>query len=117
LLATEGGIALTSPAGVCPQDRWLHQLFLDLRAIDSNHVRMFSDYGGIVERLCAASATYCLRLHRRSLDYWFISNRPQNLRSRLDDYTPTDADKDKFGNHIVYKPLAGSWYLYISVSH
>jgi hypothetical protein len=80
MLATEGGIAFGSPAGTSPQDHLLHGLFLDLRATDSNHLRMFSDHGGIVERLCEAAATYCIRMDRRSLEETVTPIAPPQLR-------------------------------------
>jgi hypothetical protein len=68
LLATEAAIALGSPAETIPHVYWLHRLLLDLRGNDSNHVRFYSDTVGIIERLFEASAVYCTRLERLSLE-------------------------------------------------
>lgn len=80
LLATEGGIALDSVAGTPPQEHWLHNLVCDLRADGSKHLRLFSDRGGIVERLCEASAIYCMRLDRRWLEKTRMPIAPPELR-------------------------------------
>ena len=45
-----------------PQQYWLNRLFLDLRANNSDHIRIYSDTAGTIERLLEASGTYCLRL-------------------------------------------------------
>ncbi len=68
LLATEAGIALSSPPGTLPHVYWLHRLFVDLRANKSPHIRIYTDDGGIIDRLFEASATYCARLNRQSLE-------------------------------------------------
>ncbi len=68
LLATEGGIALGAPKGTSPLTYWLDCLLLDLRANKSDHLRMFKDGAGFIERLLEASALFCTRLLRRSLE-------------------------------------------------
>lgn len=68
LLAAEAGIALGSPSGTSPHVYWLHRLFVDLRANNSQHIRIYNEGGGIIERLFEASATYCARLNRQSLE-------------------------------------------------
>jgi hypothetical protein len=68
LLATEGGIALGAAKGTSPLTHWLDCLLLDLRANKSSRLRMYNDAGGFVERLLEASALYCARLLRRSLE-------------------------------------------------
>ncbi|HEV1287605.1 MAG TPA: hypothetical protein VNU44_19940 [Bryobacteraceae bacterium] len=67
-LATEAGIALGSPPGTLPLKYWLHRLFLDLRANNSPLIRIHNDTGGFIEHLFEASAIYCARLDRRSLE-------------------------------------------------
>jgi len=67
-LATKAGIALGSPLGMLPQTFWLQSLFLDLRANRSSHVQVYGETIGIIERLLEASAIYCARLDRRSLE-------------------------------------------------
>jgi hypothetical protein len=68
LVATEAGKELGSPLGTPPQKQWLHRLFVDLRANNSDHIHIYSDTVGTIERLLEASATYCLRLDRQSID-------------------------------------------------
>src|SRR5258708_30678905 len=41
LLATQAGIALSSPPGTLPHVYWLHRLFVDLRAKNSLHSLLF----------------------------------------------------------------------------
>jgi hypothetical protein len=64
LLATEAGIALGSPRETAPLKHWLHQLFLDSRARDSDLIHMYGD-NGTIERLFEASMIYCARLDRQ----------------------------------------------------
>jgi hypothetical protein len=76
LLATEAGIALGSPPGIVPHVYWLDGLFVDLRENKSQHIRIYNlddAAGGVIERLLEASATYCARLDRRSLEYAAMS--------------------------------------------
>lgn len=68
LLATKSGLALGSPLGTLPLQYWLHRLFLDLRANDSNHTRTYNGTAGFIVRLFEASANYCARLDRRVLE-------------------------------------------------
>jgi hypothetical protein len=68
LLATEAGIALDLPAGTLPLTYWLHSLFLDLRANNSSFIRIYNDTGGFIDRVFEASANYCARLDRRTLE-------------------------------------------------
>jgi hypothetical protein len=93
LLATEAGIALGSPPGTLPRVYWLHRLFADLRANNSQHIRIYdiaNGTGGIIERLLEASATFCSRLDRRSLEKAVMSfedprfePRPEDLRTKI----------------------------------
>jgi hypothetical protein len=47
---------------------WLDRLFADLRANKSPHIRIFNEAGGFIERLFEASATFCARLNRQSIE-------------------------------------------------
>jgi len=67
-LATEAGIALRPPSGTLPRAWWLHCLFLDLSENQSKHLRMYDKGNGCIERLSEASAIFCSRLNRRSLE-------------------------------------------------
>jgi hypothetical protein len=68
VVAAEAGIALGSPPGTLPGVYWLDRLFADLRANKSQHIRIFNEAGGFIERLFEASATFCARLNRQSLE-------------------------------------------------
>jgi hypothetical protein len=37
-------------------------------------------------------------------------------KANLDEYRISEADRDRFGNYSVYKPLKGNWYLYLFVN-
>jgi hypothetical protein len=76
LIATQAGIALGPPQGMTPLAHWIHSLSRDLRASNSDHIRFFSETGAIIERLIEASADYCARLDRRSLEKASIDNPP-----------------------------------------
>ena len=67
-LATRTGIKLGSPRGIEPLDFWLHRLFLDLRENGSGELLAASDEGGMIRRVCAASATFCSRLEKKALE-------------------------------------------------
>jgi hypothetical protein len=84
LLATEAGIALSSPPGTLPHVYWLHCLFEDLRANNSPHIRINTDAGAFIEKLFEASATFCARLDRRYLEKSVMSKvRGDSLGSRI----------------------------------
>jgi hypothetical protein len=68
LLGTEGGIALGAPRDTSPLNYWLACLLVDLRAHKSNHLRMYNESTGHIERLLEVSALFCTRLERRSLE-------------------------------------------------
>jgi hypothetical protein len=68
LVAAEAGRALGAPPGTPAQKFWLHHIFLDLRTNNSDHIHIYSNTVGTIERLLEASAIYCLRLDRQALD-------------------------------------------------
>jgi len=70
LLATHAGVALGSRQDPKPLDFWLRHLFLDLLENKSKHLRFARDKGddGIIERVCEASALYCLRLEKEAVE-------------------------------------------------
>jgi hypothetical protein len=74
VIAAEAGLALGSPPGALPHIYWLHRLFADLRAHQSQHILIYSEVGGFIERLFEASATFCARLNRESLDHVAMSH-------------------------------------------
>jgi hypothetical protein len=63
-VAARAGVVLGSGRRTKPQDYWLHQLFLDLKARKSK--LLFAD--GIILRVCEASATYCARLEKEAVE-------------------------------------------------
>jgi hypothetical protein len=65
--ATRAGIALRSTASAEAGDVWLHHVFLDLLERKSKLLFVASKDGGIVVRVCEASALYCARLEKQAL--------------------------------------------------
>ena len=72
LLASQGGIALgPMPRGATPLRYWLHRLYQHLHENRSNLSRFFisSDIEApVIDAVCEASTTLCLRLQKRALD-------------------------------------------------
>jgi hypothetical protein len=68
LLATEAGLALGPPTGTLPLAYWLLCLSIDLRANKSKLMRLDNIAGGFIDRLFEASAIYCARLDRQSIE-------------------------------------------------
>jgi hypothetical protein len=67
LLATRAAITLGTPKGILPLTHFLHCLFLDLRANNSDRLQIY-ERGGFIDRLFEGAAIYCDRLDRRSLE-------------------------------------------------
>ena len=67
-LAARAGVALRAPEGSDPEDAWLHGLFHYLLA---NRSKLLScaekGKGGMILRVCEASATFCSRLEREAV--------------------------------------------------
>lgn len=66
-LAARAGVTLGSPKGTDPEDFWLHRLYLDLRENNSDQLFAASNEGGVILRICEASATYCARVERKAV--------------------------------------------------
>ena len=73
VIAAKAGFALGSPQGTLPHIYWLDRLFADLRSHKSKHILLYIEAGGFIERLFEASATFCARLYRESLDHVAMS--------------------------------------------
>lgn len=65
--ATRAGIALGSSLTAEPLTLWLHRLFRDLLHHKSKFLFASSEEGGIIVRVCEASALYCARLEKQAL--------------------------------------------------
>jgi lambda repressor-like predicted transcriptional regulator len=66
-LAARAGVALGCPKEADAEDFWLHRLFLDLLENNSDQLFAASEEGGVINRVCVASATFCSRLERWTL--------------------------------------------------
>jgi hypothetical protein len=67
VLSVQAGLALGAPKGTDPEDFWLHRLYLDLLENNSDQLFAASKEGGVILRVCVASATFCARLQRKIL--------------------------------------------------
>lgn len=67
-LATRAALELAPEPSAEPLDFWLHNLWLDLRSNRSRELFAASDEGGVVLRVCEASATFCCRLEKKALE-------------------------------------------------
>jgi hypothetical protein len=65
--ATRAGIALKSTVAGDAGDVWLHHVFIDLLEHKSKLLFAATKDGGIVLRVCEASALYCARLEKQAL--------------------------------------------------
>jgi len=66
-LAARAGRALGPPKGSDAEDVWLHRLYRDLLEHNSDQLSAVSDEGGMIRRVCVASATLCARLERKAI--------------------------------------------------
>jgi hypothetical protein len=66
-LAARAGRALGPPKGSDAEDIWLHRLYRDLLEHNSDQLFAASDEGGMIRRVCVASATLCARLERKAI--------------------------------------------------
>ena len=92
-LATKAGIALGSPPGTSPNSYFLRQLFHDLSANNSTHIRICSDTAAIIERVFEAAATYCARLDRQWLTMSYQSH-PFEGKAANQREAPAEKDGD-----------------------
>jgi hypothetical protein len=65
--ATRAGIALGSHLTGEPLTLWLHHLFSDLLQHKSKLLFAATEEGGVIVRVCEASAIYCARLEKQAL--------------------------------------------------
>jgi hypothetical protein len=84
-LAARAGVTLGSPKGTDPEDFWLHRLYLDLCENNSDQLFAASDEGGVILRVCEASATFCAQLERKAVtgEKQFPTSPPVEQRERL----------------------------------
>jgi hypothetical protein len=79
-LAARAGVALSCPNGTDPEDFWLHRLYFDLLENKSDQLFAASREGGVIRRVCLASATFCARLERKALEQSESGNGTENAR-------------------------------------
>jgi len=76
LCVREAGRALPDyPKGANSEDFWLHRLYFDLLENKSDLLFCASKEGGIIFSVCVASATFCARLERKTLE--LVESRAQ----------------------------------------
>lgn len=66
--ATRAGVALGPTQGTNPRDYWLHKVFTHLLKRPSDLLLAANKHGGIILRVCEASAVYCVRLEKKALE-------------------------------------------------
>lgn len=110
-LPTRAGVGLGSPSGTEPLDFWLHRLFRDLLENKSHELLGASDEGGMILRLCGASATFCSRLEKKALETNGVSKRStaiveaegQQTRSTLEQNKQGSKTREAFLRQILHK--------------
>ena len=88
-LASRAGVVLECPEGTVPEDFWLHSLFHDL--LENRSDLLFAaakEEGGMIRRVCEASATFCARLERKALEHAIGTGRKTDTAEfqHSDDY-------------------------------
>ena len=68
LAAARAGSFLGGNDGVTPRDRWLDSLFIYLKEKKSSHLQAATTSGGMIIKLCEASATYCAKLETDAIE-------------------------------------------------
>ena len=79
-LAARAGVALGCPKDTDAEDFWLHRLYLDLVENNSDQLFAASKEGGVILRVCVASATFCARLERKALEQSEPGDRTRETR-------------------------------------
>jgi hypothetical protein len=80
-LAARAGVALGCAKDTEAEDSWLHRLYLDLLENNSDQLFAASREGGVILRVCVASATFCSRLERKALQDSEPGSRPEQRNS------------------------------------
>ena len=66
-IAARAGRALGCPTDSGPEYFWFHRLYLDSLETNSDQLMAASKEGGMILRVCMASATFCSRLERKAV--------------------------------------------------
>ena len=75
-------------------------------------VEILKDFSGIEFRVDQGS----IRNADSYKGFEYSTTAPAHQKLSLDDYTISEADRDKSGAYSVSKPLKGHWYLYLYVN-
>jgi hypothetical protein len=103
--ATRAGMALRPSATGKRLEAWLHYLFLGLLEHRSNLLFAgIRDEGGIIVRVCEASAVYCSRLEQEALDRESSINQAEHPTLSASGDTPKRSSSQKPGR-IPTRPL------------
>jgi len=100
-LAARAGAALGCPKGTVAEDFWLHRLYLDLLENNSDQLFAASKKGGMILRVCVASATLCSRLEREGILCRTL--QPQKSETQLTDRERKIWEVAQRGSHgLIY---------------
>jgi hypothetical protein len=115
--ATRAGIALGSHLTGEPLAIWLHHVFSDLLRHESKLLFSATNEGGVIVRVCEASALYCVRLEKQAL----IEGRKrldetdvQNPGAGSAQNTPDDPRKKTFREAVIRKVQNPNLYTFLS---
>lgn len=82
LCVARSGVALGCPRATDPEDFWLHQLYLDMVKSNGDLLFAASEEGGMILSVCVASATFCSRLEKNSLEVPATNSLPKQEGTR-----------------------------------
>jgi hypothetical protein len=116
--ATRAGIALGSHLTREPLTLWLHLVFSDLLQHKSKLLFSATEEGGVIVRVCEASALYCARLEKQSL----IDGRKRPAGSDIESpviglatIPPDDPRKETFREAVIRKVQNPHLYTLLSI--
>jgi len=82
-LAARAGVTLGCPKDTDAEDFWFHWLYRDLLENNSDQLIAASKEGGVIGRVCVASATFCARLERKALHNPASANQREDLHDAI----------------------------------
>jgi hypothetical protein len=124
--ATRAGIALGPDLTGEPLTLWLHHVFSDLRKHESKWLFAATEEGGVIVRVCEASALYCARLEKQALIEGRKGPSETNIQSQVvgseltngrmaeQDSTQHDPRKETIREAVIRKVQNPQTYTWIS---
>lgn len=124
--ATRAGIALGSHLTGEPLTLWLHHMFCDLLQHKSKLLFAATEEGGVIVRVCEASALYCARLEKKaltegrkhpvgtSIQSQVVGSEPTDGRIGKQEPTRSDPKKETLREAVIRKVQNPQMYTWIS---